>query len=122
MAEVNVTLAHGLKVGDDVVKDIVLGELTVADIIRAGEEGEKMIDHGGKFHLVQSPTLAGVAMLRLQVRKIGGEPGPMTMDQILALDTEDFFKLQGAAEALDSAQAEAVVEAASNRGRGAPAP
>lgn len=125
MVSIPVTLAHGLKIGEVLVKNIEIGELTVKDLIDAGTEAERVIEGGGQFRLATSPAMAGMHMLRRQVKSVGqGQgaiPGPLTLEQLLSLDTEDFFTLQQAAARLDQA-VYGVVEEATTRGRGDPAP
>lgn len=121
MARIPITLAHGLKIGEVLVKNIEIGELTVKDLIDAGTEAERVIEGGGQFRLATSPAMAGMHMLRRQVKCVGTLPGPLTLEQLLSLETEDFFMLQQAAARLDQA-AYGVVEEATTRGRGDPAP
>lgn len=130
MATITVPLPIGLKTTrtsaagqEDVIhREAVLRELTTGDLINAGAEAEKVVlGDDGDYHLVQSPTLAGVHMLRRQIVRIGEIEGPLEIGELLKLDTADFTALQDAAERLDAAAVRAASGAA-NRGRGDPAP
>lgn len=121
MAEHVVTLPVGLKVGDAVHTEAVLRELTTRDLIEAGQAAERVVlGDDGAYHLVQSPTMAGVEMLCRQVARIGDVPGPLTPPELFKLDGKDFLALQAGAEALDQAVVNAMRQA-SERGRGSPA-
>ena len=112
MATIDVTLPVGLKTtrhsaagGEEVVhRAAVLRELTTADLLNAGAEAEKAVrGDDGEYRLVQSPTLAGLHMLRRQIVKIGDIEGPFEVETMLKLDMKDFEALQDAAEKLDAA-------------------
>lgn len=130
MAEITVTLPIGLRAtrtsaaGQEEVihREAVLRELTTGDLINAGAEAEKVVlGDDGEYHLVQSPTLAGVHMLRRQIVRIGDIEGPLEVGELLKLQTADFNALQDAAERLDEVALRAA-KGASERGRGDPAP
>lgn len=124
MATVPVTLTHGLKIGEDTLKDAVLREPTAGDIIEAQEEAEKLVytveDNGNRIvpTLVASPTMVGVHVLRRQIVKIGNLSGPIELDMIKRLHPEDFGLLQAKADELDAAtSAEIASREVAQRGR-----
>lgn len=122
MAEITVALPIGFKVGEQIHTEAVLRELTTADLIEAGQAAEKVVrGDDGAYHLVQSPTLAGVEMLCRQVVRIGDIKGPLTPPELFKLEGADFLALQAGAEQLDQAVADAMRRAA-ERGRSDPAP
>lgn len=125
MATITVTLPIGWKTqrtsaaGTETVthREAVLRELTPGDLINAGSDAEKVIrgDDGG-YHLVQSPTLIGLHMLRRQIVRIGDIEGPMEVADLLRLAMQDFDALQNAADNLDAAALKAM-QTADERGR-----
>lgn len=117
MAQVNVTLTHGLKLDEKPQLEAVLRSVTAGDIIEAGEESEKVVFTADGPVLVQSPTLTGAHLLRRQVVKIGEIPGPLTLGQLKKLDPEDFQALQAAAATLDAASVKAASSEVTQRGR-----
>lgn len=124
MANVPVTLPHGLKIGDDTLKDAVLREPTAGDIIEAQEESEKLVyaveANGDRIvpTLVASPTMVGVHVLRRQIVKIGNLSGPIELDMLKRLHPEDFAALQARADDLDAAtSAEIASREVAQRGR-----
>lgn len=124
MASVTLTLTHGLLVGSDTLKDVVLREPTAGDIIEAQEESEKLVyaveTEGNRIvpTLVASPTMVGVHVLRRQIVKIGNLSGPLELDMIKRLHPEDFGLLQAKADELDAAaNAEIASREVARRGR-----
>jgi len=126
MAEIRVPLPKGSKYGERTATAGVLRELTVKDIIGAGEDAEKvMVGADREYHLVQSPTMAGFHLLRRQLVRLEDEAGtvvdgPLDPEMVFKLEAEDFLALQEAAQGLDRAAARAV-EGMAARGRGHPA-
>ncbi|MBN2751984.1 MAG: hypothetical protein JXQ84_04680 [Rhodospirillaceae bacterium] len=126
MAELSISLPVGLKshrtsaAGEEEVihRDAVLRELETADIINAGAEAEKVVlGEDGDYHLVQSPTLAGLHMLRRQIVRIGDIDGPFEVADLLRLNRADFNALQDAADQLDAASL-SQMQGTTQRGRG----
>lgn len=117
MSEITFPLEHGLKLGDQLLKDCVLRDLTTADIIGSQLDAEKMVMTDEGPQLVASPTLAGAHMLRRQIVRIGNVNGPFTLDELMRLEPEDFMLIQHKADALDQAKAKQLKEVTEKRGR-----
>lgn len=113
MAQVTVTLTHGLKVGDDLLTSAVLREVMAGDVIEAQEESEKLVYavQGDKIvpSLVASPTLVGVHVLRRQIVRLGdGDKavhGPLELSLLKKLSPTDLDMLQAKANEMDEAMA-----------------
>lgn len=123
MAQVQISLKHGLKVGDDTLKAVTLREVTAGDIIDAQDESEKLVyaAEGDRLvpTLVASPTLVGVHVLRRQILRIGDLDGPLLLEQLKRLHPADLNLLQEKAEELEGAmEAEAASREVAQRGRG----
>ncbi|MDZ7804340.1 phage tail assembly protein [Thiohalophilus sp.] len=110
MATSEFDLKHGLQVGDDVLKHVVLRELTAGDIIDCQAESERLVYSQGKPVLVSSPAVAGIAMLCRQVEKIGDINGPLETALLRKLHEEDFLLIQEKATELSVAAYEAAQE------------
>lgn len=108
MAEITFTLHHGLKVGEDVMTDVVLRELTAGDLLQAKEESEKLCNTPDGPQFVTSPTLMVVNVLRRQIVRIGNVQGPLDMGLLKTLTPRDLALLQSKSEELDSAFAQTV--------------
>lgn len=122
MATLDIKLKHGLKVGNDLLRDAVLREVTAGDIIEAQEESEKLVYavDGGKLVpiLVASPTLVGIHVLRRQIVRIGKVEGPIDLVLIKKLNPIDLDALQKKADELDgAAEGEAASREVTQRGR-----
>lgn len=124
MSRVTVTLLHGYKVGDDVLKDAVIRPYTTADLLDAEEESEKLIaapmPGGGIEHkLVLSPALYGMNIFRRQVVSIGDVDGPFSINELKKkLHRDDFALLQQKVDELDQASsAKSASKAVTQRGR-----
>lgn len=126
MAEITVPLPKGSKYGERTATVAVLRELGTADIIGAGEDSEKcVLGPDGEYHLVMSPTLSGLHLLRRQIMRLEDAAGtvidgPLAVDMFIKLEHEDFLALQKAAEEMDQAGQEAL-ERMTERGRNPPA-
>lgn len=121
MSTVSVTLIHGVKVGDDWLKQVTLREATAGDVIEAQEESEKLVtvldkDGNPEHAFVPSPTMVGVHVLRRQIKKLGDISGPLTLDMVKKLNPEDLNLIQSKINKMESAAAKAV-EAINTRGR-----
>lgn len=124
MARIELTLTHGLVVGDDTLKAVVLREPTAGDIIDAQEEAEKLVyavdpDTARLVpSLVASPTMVGVHVLRRQIVAIGNLSGPIELAMLKRLHPEDLALLQAKADELDAAaNAEIASREVTRRGR-----
>ena len=123
MSEVNVTLLHGLKIGDEFLKDAVIREPTAADFLEAQEESEKLVyidqaDSGQEPAMVSSPSLFAINVFRRQIVKIGDISGPLPVYMIKKLSLIDFNLLQSKASDLDSLiTSKATSRAVAQRGR-----
>ncbi len=124
MSEVTVTLIHGYKVGNDILKETVIRPYTTADLIDAEEESEKLIAApmpcGGIEHkLVLSPALYGMNIFRRQVVRIGDADGPFSINELKKkLHRDDFTLLQQKVDELDQASlAKSASRAVTQRGR-----
>lgn len=124
MAKITIKLEHGLTIGKDVLREVVLREVTAGDIIEAQEESEKLVYaiENNKLvpTLVASPTLVGIHVLRRQIVSIGDIGGPIGMELIKQLKPVDLDLLQKKAEELDgAAEGEAASREVAQRGRDA---
>ena len=121
MSEVKFPLIHGLKVGDDLLKQVILREATAGDVIEAQEESEKLVtvldkDGNPEHVFVPSPTMVGVHVLRRQIKALGNMSGPLSLDQVKKLNPEDLNLIQSKINDMEEAAAKAV-EAINTRGR-----
>jgi len=129
MATLNVPLTHGLTIGETTYTTAVVREPNSGDVIEANEESEKLVlvptSENGQMvdipHLVQSPTMVGVHVLRRQVlalKDANGESmsGPLELHELKQLHPEDLKALQVMAEKFDSLAAQAA-KGADQRGR-----
>lgn len=93
MSTVEFKLKHGLKLGQDTLKDVVMRELTSADIFAASEAAEKLVMVGeGKDtspEFVISPTRMTQETLCRQIKSIGNVSGPISAAELGSLHTED---------------------------------
>lgn len=118
MAQVTFTLIQGLKIGDAEHQEAVLREASGGDVLAAMEESERLVwgdgpDGTPQPHLVVSPTLVGINVLRRQIVRIGEIKGPLERFDINRLSPADLNLLQVQAQLLEGA---ASVEVA-RRGR-----
>jgi len=116
MARVEVQLSKGLKLEEQAQTIAVLRELTAGDIIAASEAAEKLVQTVDGPMLVKSPARMGIELLTRQIESIGDIPAPISVNMLGMLCEEDLALLQGKADELDDAVAEAV----NNRGRDDP--
>jgi phage FluMu protein gp41 len=127
MARIDIALSGDTEIGGKTAVRAVLRELTPGDLIDAGSDAEKcMLGPDGEYHLVVSPTLSGVHLLRRQIVKLIDADGaavidgPLDLDMFFKLNTADFLAMQQAAENLDKAGQKAM-DRTVERGRGEPA-
>lgn len=116
-SQIDVPLADGLKVGNDVLKDAVVRELGGADLIDAQFEAERLVETKTGPQFVTSPAAMGLALLRRQVVRVGNVQGPLAVSDLKKLSARDLTALQVAADTLDAAAAAAINGAVTDRGR-----
>lgn len=115
MATVTVPLEDGFKVGDVTHHELVLRELTPADIVEASIESERAVMTENGYQFMVSPTMMGINTLLRQIESVGDFKGPFTKQMLSRLSRQDFEKLQMESELID----QAVMEAVNQRGRNA---
>jgi phage FluMu protein gp41 len=126
MAEIKVDLPKGSKFGERTATTAYLRELGTGDIIGAGEDSEKcVLGPDGQYHLVVSPTLSGLHLLRRQIARLEDAAGkvldgPLDTATFFRLEPQDFMAIQQKAEDLDQA-GQAAGEHMTARGRDRPA-
>lgn len=103
MAKIDVQLEKGITVGDKTHRLAVLKEHDAGMVIDATSESEKVVVVGGQPHLVASPNLVGIEVLRRQIVKIGDINGPIEIEQMRLLSSDDLSRLQDAADRLEFA-------------------
>ncbi|MBX9634110.1 MAG: hypothetical protein K2X44_03930, partial [Magnetospirillum sp.] len=124
--EITIPLPTGSKYGERTATTAILRELGTADIINAGDDAEKcVLGPDSQYHLVMSPTLSGLHLLRRQIVRLEDSAGtvidgPLSVDMFLKLESGDFLALQKAAEDLDKSAQDAL-ERMTERGRDRPA-
>lgn len=123
MAAINVTLEHGLKIGDVTHLVATLRDPNSGDIIDAMEESEKLVLLPGSDRpepaLVASPVLVGINTLRRQIVSIGDYKGPLTLAEIKRLHPSDLDRLQKKAEELEAAGLSGLIDRGrDDRGQG----
>lgn len=116
MAESVFDLVHGLKVGDALLKRVVLAAPGVADLLECGEQSERAVVTEQGPALAGSPVVMGMLLLCRQIKSIGGEAVPFTPELLKKLEPVDFLLLQAEAALLDKSVASAM-EVLVNRGR-----
>lgn len=118
MTTIKCILKKGLRIGEEVHTEAEIREATVGDMIEAAEESERVVNTLDGFQLLASPTLVGINVLRRQIVKIGGHPGPLTLGEIKKLDPLDLNLLQMEAQRLEAAS----LKESADRGRDTKAP
>jgi phage FluMu protein gp41 len=98
------TLRDGLTVGETTHREAELREATVADLIDATAEAERLVQTpAGEHVIVPSQTMLGLHVLRRQVLRIGTHAGPLTLAELRKLSAYDLNALQAAALRLEAA-------------------
>lgn len=111
MSEVKVTLIHGYKLGEDVLKTAVIRPYNTADLMDAEEESEKMVlapnaDDVVEPTLVLSPALFGRNVFRRQIVRFDDMGGPFEIAELKQnLHPDDYALLQIKINELDQAVA-----------------
>lgn len=104
MATVTVQLRDGLRVGEETHREAELREATVADLIDATAESERLVQTPqGEFQLVPSATMLGLHVLRRQIVRVGSHQGPFTVGELRKLSMFDLNALQALASQLEAA-------------------
>ncbi|MBL1321508.1 MAG: phage tail assembly protein [Methylophaga sp.] len=121
MAQVKVTLQHGLKVGDITYKQAVLREAIAGDIMEAQEDSEKLMmvptaEGGVEAQFVVSPALMTGHVLRRQIKCIDDHQGPLDLAELKKLHPSDLNLLLDAQQKMDNASNNTLKEVAT-RGR-----
>ncbi|WNJ96537.1 phage tail assembly protein [Vibrio ruber] len=122
MAKHEFSFRHGLMFGKgkdaEPQYDVVLRELTSADLIDAAMEAERVVfvDEGKKAIAYTSEVLYGFELLRRQISSVGEIQGPLTFKQLRQLHPDDLQTLQDETEKLDG-----LIKGVSERGRDVPA-
>ncbi|CAI0743477.1 phage tail assembly protein [Serratia ficaria] len=112
MAQMTVTLIHGLVTGkgtsDEATHvEVTLRELGSKDIVDAQLAAERVvIGENGKAVAYCSEVLMGLELLRRQIASIGSIPGPLSLKQLYQLHPKDLNKLTTQADELDDLLAE----------------
>lgn len=101
MSTVSFTLEHGLKLGDDTLKDVVMRELGTGDIFEASEAAEKLVTVEGEPQFIISPTLMTKETLRRQIKSIGNVQGPISVAELELLHPEDLNLIEQYSQVLD---------------------
>ena len=124
MSEVKITLLHGYKLGESILKDAFIRPYNTADLMDAEEESEKLIlaansDGVVEHKLVLSPALYGRNIFRRQITRFDDVSGPFGMTELKEnLHPDDYALLQLKADELDQAVAgKEAIKAVSQRGR-----
>lgn len=117
-----VELKDGLKHGDLVLREVVLRQVTAADIFAAQDAAERLVyspgaDGGLVPVLVTSPAMMGREILKRQIVSIGDIPADkIDMALIGRLSSGDLAIIEHAAEALEAGAMNAM-KRAEERGR-----
>ncbi len=113
MAKVEVELQKGLLLGEERQTIAVLRDPTVADMLEAAEESERLVRTADGPMLLQSPTLMSAALLCRQIERVGEIKGPLSMETLGMLSVADLDRLQSHADELDAT----LLQEMSDRGR-----
>jgi len=124
MADMTVSLTHGLKIGESVFKNAVVREATAGDYLECQEQSEKIVLVPGagpnsppEPMFISSPSLMSSLMLCRQVKSINEHSGPLTLDELKSLHPEDLNLLMDATETLLSPTISSLSSEVSVRGR-----
>ncbi len=123
MANVTFSLHDGMPFGkgeeQELLKDVVVRELTAGDLIDARMESERVIQTGEGPRLVSSPELLALHCLRRQIVSIGKVKGPMSLANLRTLSLVDLREIESQADTLEAA---VLAERLGQRGRADTAP
>lgn len=108
MADIEITLLHGLKIGEEILTAVVVKDhLTAAEVRDASRAAEQLVMvevPGTKDRepmLVVSPTLMAHETLRRQIKSIGNIQGPISLAELGRLHEDDLFLLNQVADNLE---------------------
>jgi phage FluMu protein gp41 len=119
---VTITLIHGLAIGEDTHKEVVLREPTAGDILDAQEASERLMmvptpEGGAEPMLISSPSRSSVEVLRRQIVSIGDISGPLDEKLLRKLDPEDLDLLLAVTGNFDAGGSNQVQKEVVRRGR-----
>jgi len=119
---VTITLIHGLAIGEDTHKEVVLREPTAGDILDAQEASERLMmvptpEGGAEPMLISSPSRSSVEVLRRQIVSIGDISGPLDEKLLRKLDPEDLDMLLAVTGNFDAGGSNQVQKEVVRRGR-----
>lgn len=98
------TLKHGLKIGDDVYKDIEITPITTFIIQDSNEAAERPVKTPEGYKLLSSPARLGIEMMRRRIKYIGKIQGPITEKELRSLDDDDIQLINNKIDELDESQ------------------
>ncbi|WP_299733986.1 phage tail assembly protein [uncultured Endozoicomonas sp.] len=114
-------LKDGMTIGQgsetETHRHVILRQLGAADVMDAMEASERVVPTPDGYQLVSSPARMGLELLRRQVKKLGVMNGPLSLEDLRRLSSDDLSLLQAHVEALDTATAKEI----ESRGRVQPA-
>lgn len=108
MAVIECPLEKGITIGNKTHRVAVLTEHNAGMTIEAGAESERVVMVNGQPHLVSSPNMVGIHVLRRQIVSIGDLKGPLELEQLALLSNEDLNRLYEYADRLELAAAAAI--------------
>lgn len=119
---VTITLIHGLAIGEDTHKEVVLREPTAGDILDAQEASERLMmvptpEGGQEPMLISSPSRSSMEVLRRQIVSIGDISGPLDEKLLRKLDPEDLDMLLAVTGNFDAGGSNQVQKEVVQRGR-----
>ena len=119
---VTITLIHGLAIGEDTHKEVVLREPTAGDILDAQEASERLMmvptpEGGAEPMLISSPSRSSMEVLRRQIVTIGDISGPLDEKLLRKLDPEDLDLLLAVTGNFDAGGSNQVQKEVVRRGR-----
>lgn len=123
MATLNVTLSHGLKIGESVFKNAVIREATAGDYLECQEQSEKVVfipanpNEPAEPVFVSSPALMSSLMLCRQIKSIDDHSGPLDITELKSLHPVDLNLLMTATETLLTSDVNALSKEVTERGR-----
>lgn len=95
MANLKFTLEDGLKVGDQIHKEVELRELTAGDMLDAEAEVEELVmTVNGTVTYKTSPVKLSHELLRRSIAKLGNLPMPLSQAEFRLLTRTDLIILQ----------------------------
>ncbi|WP_417880318.1 phage tail assembly protein [Vibrio sp.] len=118
MAIMTFELTHGYKAGETTHLEVGLRELTPKDVFDAQMAAEKVGIVNDRPYAYTSDAHMGMELLARQVEYIGEIKGPLSVKELLKLETEDFALIQSKASELDQLLLpQEIMEGVEERGR-----